>query len=240
MQVDAPALRLDYFFDPFCGWCYASAPALKAVAEAFPEALTMHPSGLFAGARARSMASMAEHSWRNATRIAELTGQIYTSQYRDRVLRNPHGILDSLFATRAIIALGELARTLEPALLHALQTARYVDARDTADASVVASVAAKVSAAHGYSLVEDAFAAKLANDEGLANLTEGRMRESLARMHELLGTGIPQLLATVGDHHEVIENGGLYGGAETVLKAIKAVSDRALPMTTAELCSALT
>ena len=36
--MDALALRLDYFFDPFCGWCYASAPALKAVAEAFPEA----------------------------------------------------------------------------------------------------------------------------------------------------------------------------------------------------------
>src|SRR5580658_4891791 len=171
MQVDAPALRLDYFFDPFCGWCYASAPALKAVAEAFPEALTMHPSGLFAGSRARPMAAMAEHSWRNATRIAELTGQIYTSQYRDRVLRNPHGVLDSLFATRAIVALGELDRTLEPALLHALQTARYVDARDTADASVVAGVAARVSAAHGHSLDEEALAAKLANDEGLANRT---------------------------------------------------------------------
>jgi putative protein-disulfide isomerase len=26
------AMKLDYFFDPFCGWCYASAPALKAVA----------------------------------------------------------------------------------------------------------------------------------------------------------------------------------------------------------------
>jgi len=59
--------------DPFCGWCYASAPALKAVAERFPAALTMRPSGLFAGAR--PIASIADHSWRNAKRIAELTGQ---------------------------------------------------------------------------------------------------------------------------------------------------------------------
>jgi protein-disulfide isomerase-like protein with CxxC motif len=101
--MDAPALRLDYFFDPFCGWCYASAPALKAVVEAFPEALTMH-------------------------------------------------------------------------------------------------------------------------------LTEDRMRRTLARMRELSGTGVPQLLATVGDHHEVIRDGGLYGGAETVLGAIKAVTDRAFPI----------
>jgi len=35
--------------------------------------LTMRPSGLFAGAR--PIASIADHSWRNAKRIAELTGQ---------------------------------------------------------------------------------------------------------------------------------------------------------------------
>jgi putative protein-disulfide isomerase len=38
--VNDQAMKLDYFFDPFCGWCYASAPALKAVAERFPAILT--------------------------------------------------------------------------------------------------------------------------------------------------------------------------------------------------------
>lgn len=28
-----PEIQLDYFYDPFCGWCYASAPALKALGE---------------------------------------------------------------------------------------------------------------------------------------------------------------------------------------------------------------
>src|SRR5271163_4890850 len=57
VRVEIPlsdrAVKLDYFFDPLCGWCYASAPALEALAEAFPDALTMLPSGLFAGAGAR-------------------------------------------------------------------------------------------------------------------------------------------------------------------------------------------
>jgi putative protein-disulfide isomerase len=97
------AMKLDYFFDPFCGWCYASAPALKAVAERFPAALTMCPSGLFAGAR--PTASIADHSWRNAKRITELTGQPYTVQYHDNILRRPQGIFDSIFAARAIVAL---------------------------------------------------------------------------------------------------------------------------------------
>ena len=35
--VNDQAMKLDYFFDPFCGWCYASAPALKAVAGANPK-----------------------------------------------------------------------------------------------------------------------------------------------------------------------------------------------------------
>jgi len=188
----------------------------------------MHPSGLFAGAGARPMAAMAEHSWRNATRIAELTGQIYTSQYRDQVLRNPHGALDSIFATRAIVALGEIDSTLEPALLHALQTARYVDGRDTADASVVAGVAAKLSEAHGQSLAEDALTDKLADDERLASITRDRMRETLAMMQKLSASGVPQLLVTVGNHREVIQDSGLYGGTEMVMKVIKSVTNQAL------------
>jgi len=85
-DVNDQAMKLDYFFDPFCGWCYASAPALKAVAERFTAALTMRPSGLFAGAR--PIASIADHSWRNAKRIAELTDLLTTFGKHREVLQN--------------------------------------------------------------------------------------------------------------------------------------------------------
>src|SRR5271170_2696982 len=163
--MNEQAMKLDYFFDPFCRWCYASAPALKSVAERFPGALTMRPSGLFAGAR--PIASIADHSWRSA----ELTGQVYTVQYHDNILRTPHGIFDSIFATRAIVALGEIDPTLGPALLGSLQTARYVDAMETSDAAVVAAVAAKVGREHGHSIDEAVFALKLTDDEGLSRRT---------------------------------------------------------------------
>jgi putative protein-disulfide isomerase len=223
--VNEQAMKLEYFFDPFCGWCYASAPALKAVADRFPSGLTMHPSGLFAGAR--PMASIADHSWRNAKRIAALTGQVYTVEYHDNILRRPQGIFDSIFATRAIVALGEIDPTLAPALLDSLQRARYVDAMETSDASVVAAIAAKVGREHGHSIDEVVFALKLANDEALAKRIEERMRKTRARMIELSETGVPFLLATFGQHHEVIQNDDLYGGAEVVLKAIESVRDRA-------------
>jgi len=232
VRVEIPlsdrAVKLDYFFDPLCGWCYASAPALEALAEAFPDALTMLPSGLFAGAGARPVAAIAEHAWRNDTRIAELTGQVFATQYRDQVLGDPRGVFDSISATRAIVALGEVDPSLEPALLQALQSARYVGAKDTANAAVVATVAAKVLEGRGHSVDEDALADIFACDEGLATRTEQRIRTTLARMRELSSSAVPQLLATIGDHREVIQGGDLYGGADTVLKAVRAAQNRAL------------
>jgi putative protein-disulfide isomerase len=228
--VSDAEIQLDYFYDPFCGWCYASAPALKALAEAFPGALTMRPSGLFAGSGARPMAAMAEHSWRNSTRITELTGQIYTDQYRERILDNPHGRLDSTLATRAIVAVGEIDSRLEPPLLEALQTARYVDARDTANGAVVASVAVKVAAERGYSPNEEDFHDTLVKDEGLSTRTSARVRNTLSMMRELPGSGVPRLLGTFGDHREVIDGAALYGGAGAVLKAVRAARGHASPV----------
>jgi putative protein-disulfide isomerase len=130
-------------------------------------------------------------------------------------------------ATRAIVALGEIDSRLEPKLLGALQTARYVDAKDTATGAVVASVAAKVVAEHGYSLDEGAFQDRLANDNGLANHSSDRVRDAIAKMRGLAGYGVPRLLATIGDFREVIGGTDLYGGAGTVLRAIRAAADHA-------------
>jgi protein-disulfide isomerase-like protein with CxxC motif len=139
----------------------------------------------------------------------------------------PHGIFDSIFATRAIAALGAIDPTLEPALLESLQTARYVDAMETSDAAVVATIAVRVGRAHGHSIDEAVFALKLTNDEGLSRRTEARIRKTLTKMRELSESGVPQLLATFGEHREALHGGDLYGGPDAVLKALEAVRDRA-------------
>jgi len=220
-------LKLDYYYDPFCGWCYASARALDAMAEAYPQALTMWPTGLFANTGRQPISSMAEHSWRNIQRIAEMTGQRVTTDYRDRVLHSPDGIFDSIYATRAVVALGGLDPSLEPRLLHALQTARYGDAQDTAQAGVVAAIATDVAGLQGVEMVVAPFADYLALDEELAARTEARMQSARERLRNLPGSGIPRLLVAVGDHREVVDGADLYGGGATVLAAIEAVKERA-------------
>jgi len=220
-------LKLDYYFDPFCGWCYASAPALDALAEAYPQALTMRPSGLFANTGGRPVSAIADHAWHHDQRIAKLTGQSFTTEYRDKILRNRDGIFDSIYATRAIVALGETDRTLEPKLLHALQAARYVKAEETSDAEVVAAIAAAVSREYGHPIDARVFADRLANDQELAARTNQRIRETVASMSERAELGVPQLLATVGVHREVIHGADLYGGADAILAAVEVVKARA-------------
>lgn len=225
-MTDTP-IALDYFFDPFCGWCYASAPALAALAEAYPDALAMRPSGLFGGDGARPVSFIADHAWRNDTRITELTGQVFTTEYRDRILLDPEGFFDSTYATRAIVAFGEVNAKLEPALLHALQTARYLGAQDTSKPEIVAKVATELARAHGHELDETEFTERLARDEGLAARAQERIRETMMLMQRLGGAGVPQLLVRVGDHGEVVQGADLYGGAATVTKAVERIAARA-------------
>jgi hypothetical protein len=117
----------------------------------------------------------------------------------------------------------EIDPTLGPALLDSLQTARYVDAMETSDSAVVASVAAKVGREHGHSIDEAVFALTLINDEGLSRRTGERIRKTRARMIELSESGVPFLLTTFGKHREVLQNSDLYSGPDVALKALESV-----------------
>ena len=55
--MNTRAFEIEYVYDPLCGCCYASGPALGAIANAHPKALRTRPSGLFAGSGARPESS---------------------------------------------------------------------------------------------------------------------------------------------------------------------------------------
>jgi putative protein-disulfide isomerase len=226
--MSTPAFEIEYFYDPLCGWCYASGPALDAIADVYPKVLRMRPSGLFAGSGARPMSSIADHSWRNAKRITQISGQKYTTAYRDGVLRKPGALFDSTYATRAIEAVGEIDPLLEPRLLHALQHARYIDAKDTSQAEAVAGVTAEVLTSLNVPADEATFAGRLVRDEDLADRTWRRMKETVERMRSFSASGVPVVLVTDGDHREVVDGADLYGGGAVVLEAIERARSRAL------------
>ncbi|ARO23162.1 protein-disulfide isomerase [Rhizobium sp. S9] len=211
-------IELQYFFDPFCGWCYASAPALAGLADRFPDRLRMLPSGLFVGAR--PISSISDHAWRNDQRIEVLTGQRFSKEYHQNVLLAPNGVFDSGPATLALTALGEHATHLEPRFLHAVQIARYVDGRDTSNVQEVATVAVQVAAGHGVELSAEIFAEKLRNDPALSERTLERMEETQRRMNILGIRGVPQLVARINGHAHVLSGEVLYQGPAHLVAAL--------------------
>lgn len=211
-------LELQYFFDPLCGWCYASAPALAALAERHGAALRMMPVGLFT--QPRPMASIAEYAWQNDQRIATLTGQRFTETYRAQVLQAADGVFDSTPLTRALTALGEQDTALEPHLLHAAQLARYVDGVDTCRAEAIARIAVDVANGAGLSLDAAEFATRLRDDRSLAEATARRVALAQQAMQALPSGGVPQLLVRVSGETQVIAGQPLYDGPLQLLAQI--------------------
>lgn len=211
-------LELQYFFDPLCGWCYASAPALAGLAERHGAALRMMPVGLFM--QPRPIAGIADFAWQNDQRIATLTGQRFTETYRAQVLQAAGGIFDSTPLTRALTALGEQDAALEPRLLHAAQLARYVDGVDTCRAEAVARIAVEVASGAGLNLDATEFAIRLHDERSLAEATARRVALAQQTMHGLTSDGVPQLLVKVGGETQVIAGQPLYDGPQQLLALI--------------------
>ncbi|AJY39108.1 DsbA family protein [Burkholderia humptydooensis] len=216
---------LQYFFDPLCGWCYASAPALAGLDAAHPGVLELMPSGLFTGEGARELTpEWGEYAWRNDQRIAQMTGQRFTHAYREQVLQRGGVRFDSGPANRALTALGGIDARLERPLLEAIQLARYVDGLDTARPDVLARVAADVAArAGGVTIDADALARRIDTDAALASATAERIARTQQAMQRLGASGVPQLLLTVGERGYVLHGATLYGGAQAAVAAVERV-----------------
>jgi len=212
-------VELQYFFDPLCGWCYASAPALAGLAARYPGQLRMMPSGLFFGSR--PVASISDHAWRNDQKIQLMTGQQFSESYHRTVLLAPDGVFTSAPATLAMQALGELDAKLEAAFLHSVQIARYVDGSDTAREDNVVKVAIEIAAEHGFELSFEDLGDRLRNDVELRERTLARMKTSQARMEDLGIHGVPHLIAVIDGTPTDLNGEILYHGPERLLAALE-------------------
>ena len=202
-------IEFRYFFDPLCGWCYASAPALAAIEESYGSQLRMMPTGLFF--EPRPITIIADHAWRNDQRISELTGQRFSESYLLNVLQAPNGVFTSGPLTLALAILGEIDVDLEPRFLHAAQIARYVEGRDTSRVEEVVRIAEAVAAANDTAFNAAIFAERLQSDAALLDRVKARMAAARSELHSF-ANGVPQLLVRMGKVVQVVEGEDLYGG----------------------------
>lgn len=209
--------RLKYIFDPLCGWCYASAPALQILSEKYPDALELMPSGLFSDAGARVMTpAWAHHAWSNDQRIEAMTGQPFSAAYQRNILQSPGMHFDSGVMNRALTAIRALDPRLEPRVLRRLQSARYVDGLDTSNAAVVAAECAR----HITGLDAVEFAGRLEKDAELARQTDLRIGAAQDLMRRAGVNGVPVLLLQSGEGEYIVNGATLYGDGTALLAGI--------------------
>ena len=133
---------LHYVYDPLCGWCYAAAPMVDAVA-ATGQALALHGGGLWEPATGL-LPDKAAYIRESDARIASTTGQTFGDPYLRGLLDDPTAVFWSEPTIAAVLAAGRVQPGAEVGMLHAIQRAHYVDGRHVVQVDVLNEIAASI------------------------------------------------------------------------------------------------
>lgn len=201
-------MKIYYLFDPLCGWCYGAKPALETVVSQYPVELT--PTSLFFRSGRVMDADFAQYAWSNDQRIQRLTGQAFSTAYRENVLQGG-GQFDSQNSLLALTAVREMAPEQEIAVLSALQTARYVDGRDNADLNVIADIL------HIQGLGD--VVPKL-HDPATKQTLLARVNFGQQLAQRLGVSGVPQLVLERDGEFELVPSQLLFGDESGLLNAL--------------------
>ena len=144
-MVSTAALRLHYFYDPLCGWCYGASPLLLAAADLPEIELALHGGGMLSAPHNRRV----NLEWRGYVmphdrRIAAISGQPFGDAYYDGLLCS-EARLDSTPPITAILAAPELGIPPQR-MLAAVQAGHYLHGLEIADPAVLAGIAAELGA----------------------------------------------------------------------------------------------
>ncbi|MBM6550910.1 DsbA family protein [Marinomonas ostreistagni] len=216
-------MTFTYLFDPLCGWCYAAAPTIQALHDAKLGNIAMAPVGMFY--QPRPMNSMAEHAKKNDLRIQELTQQPFSQAYFDQVLGNEQGVFSSQALTLAIVYLESQQLGLAHRFLQRAQTCRYVDGLDTADANIVADIAADVANTHGLSVTREEILTAITEDAALQQRSEQMVQHAGRLLGQMEHKGVPQLIMTSNGQNYMFSGADLYQGPEGFMQLLNAIKD---------------
>ncbi|GAA0406898.1 DsbA family protein [Cocleimonas flava] len=175
---------LEYIFDPLCGWCYGAAP-LIAILEAHPNvSLKLHGGGMMSGLNTKAVTSqLRDFVQPHDARIAELTGQLFSDEYNNGLLKDETAILDSTPPIAAIIAAEQWDKA--PAMLHAIQQAHYVKGLKVADVEVLKALARDIE------IPVDEF--ERVFEDVINNQVDAHIQQSRELLSKVEGNGFPTL-----------------------------------------------
>ncbi|MGC9422796.1 DsbA family protein [Vibrio sp.] len=138
-------VKVHYFFDPMCGWCFGASPLLETLAEMPTITLKLHPGGMLP--RSELAAEFRAHILEADQQISLVTGQVFGEAYRSRIASQQPLIVDSYLTAQAIIA-AEALQGLGLAMLKKIQQAHYQRGLTVAEPEVLAQLASQLGIEH--------------------------------------------------------------------------------------------
>lgn len=145
----------------------------------------------------------AHYAWENDQKIARMTGQVFSEQYRQSVLGNPHQAFNSGPATQALTAVNLTDPLQEYAALNAIQHGRYVEGRDITQTEVLGDILRDCGLKQAQHLL-------LSADEILITRTALRTREGLEQLQAVNARGVPAFILEDSSGSRVIPTSEIY------------------------------
>jgi putative protein-disulfide isomerase len=209
-------IRVHYFFDPLCGWCYGIAPLIKAAAALPDVQMILHGGGLWprptilpASVRARIRVADA--------RVGQLSRQPYGPKYLDVLLPSDRMVLHSQPVTAAVLAAGRLREGADLEMLRAIQVAHYVEGAHVVEQETLLRLAEQIR------LERADFAQAL--DPAAA---DAHMAESQRLMQRLGVGGFPAVFIERDGHFSELAPQGYFGDPAGFVAAIQASGRKTL------------
>lgn len=178
-------ITLDYIYDPLCGWCYGAAP-LIAIAASHPNiSLKLNGGGMMAGLNVKPVTpALREFVQPHDSNIAQVSGQLFSDDYKNGLLKDETALLDSTPPIAAIMVAEHWSKA--PAMLHAIQQAHYVKGLKVADIEVLKALAISIE------IPVDEFVS--CYQETLKNQLDQHIQRSRQLLSEVGANGFPTLV----------------------------------------------
>jgi len=140
-------LKLVYFYDPLCGWCFGFSPVMSKIEEEYGDKFEIEvvSGGLFLGYGAGAVNRVAPHIKAGAYKSVELrTGVKFGKPFLDDVLGDGNIILNSLPPTIALSIVKEAYPEHELKFAGMLLELVYIHGIDPTNVEGLATCAAKI------------------------------------------------------------------------------------------------
>lgn len=131
-------VKVHYFFDPMCGWCYGATALVEILAEVPEFEITYHPGGMIP--KRAIDPSFRQHILQADSQIAAMTKAHFGDAYKARVAGAGDFIVDSYSTTRAFLV-GQDMGIEAHKMLAAIQKAHYQDGKHLDELNVLADLA---------------------------------------------------------------------------------------------------